>query len=74
MSRYFKIKITSGTAPGPYTIYYDSMVSSNIATIYDVEEPAVNISHNDLTNGDDIVIYVPHESNFTGSISYNVDL
>jgi hypothetical protein len=34
MSRYLYIKITGGTSPGPYTIYYNDVLSGNEAFLY----------------------------------------
>ena len=42
MARYFDIKIATGTAPGPYTIYYDSIEAGNIATLTSNSQPATN--------------------------------
>jgi hypothetical protein len=63
MSRYFTIKITGGTSPGPYTIYYDSFPSDNIATIYDSDpiEYASGLTLNTLTDGDGLIVEVPED-------------
>ena len=34
MARQFNVTITSGTAPGPYNVYYDSVNPSNYASLY----------------------------------------
>jgi hypothetical protein len=49
MARYFYIELQSGTSPGPYNIYYDSVSSSNLAIRYDNNEFAENLSYKDLT-------------------------
>lgn len=62
MSKYYTIKITGGTSPGPYTIYYDQVgQSSNIATIYDSNPPelATNLTLSELQTGSGIIIQVP---------------
>ena len=47
MAKYYNILINSGTAPGPYTVYYDTIGPSNIATRVSISSPAINISYND---------------------------
>lgn len=62
MSKYYTIKITGGTSPGPYTIYYDQVgQSSYIATIYDSNpsELATNLTLSELQTGSGIIIQVP---------------
>jgi hypothetical protein len=59
MARYFDIKITTGTAPGPYTIYYDSIEAGNIATLTSNGQPATNLSYSTLTNGNGVNVTVP---------------
>jgi hypothetical protein len=41
--KYYTIKITGGTSPGPYTIYLNS-VFGTIATLYPVAAPATDLS------------------------------
>jgi hypothetical protein len=69
MARKFDIKITSGTAPGPYTIYYDSVVVGNIATITSSSLPATNVTYSSLTTGTGVNVTVPDGS--TSIILYN---
>ena len=59
MARYFDIKITTGTAPGPYTIYYDSIGVGNIATLTSNSQPASNLSYSTLTTGIGVNVIVP---------------
>jgi hypothetical protein len=63
MNRYFTIKITGGTSPGPYTIYYDLVDEDNIAVIYDSNpiEYASGLILNTLTDGDGLIVEVPED-------------
>ena len=63
MNRYFRIKITGGTSPGPYTIYYDLFNSDNIATIYDSDpiEYASGLTRVELTVINGIIVEVPED-------------
>jgi hypothetical protein len=49
MARYFYIELESGTSAGPYDIYYDSVTYSNLATRYDNNQVAQDITYHDLT-------------------------
>ena len=69
MSKYYNVKIDSGTAPGPYTIYYGSINSSNIATLYVDGNPATNVTKVSLNSGDGVLVIVP--DNTTRVILYN---
>ena len=69
MARKFDIKITSGTAPGPYTIYYNSVVVGNIATITSSSTPATGVTYSSLTTGTGVNVTVPDGS--TSIILYN---
>ena len=65
MSKYYIIKITGGTSPGPYTIYYDqNLNSSNIPPIYDSVPPrtATNLSYSELSTGSGIIVQVPDDT------------
>jgi hypothetical protein len=62
MARYFDIKITTGTAPGPYTIYYDSIGTGNIATLTSNSQPAINLSYSTLTTGTGVNVTIPDGS------------
>lgn len=44
MSRYFNIVITGGTAPGPYSVYYDFVSTSRIAKLYPSNTSAIGLS------------------------------
>jgi hypothetical protein len=67
MARFFDIQIISGTAPGPYTVYYDTVGSGNIATLTDSGNPATSVSFSSLSTG--INVTIPDES--TTIILYN---
>jgi len=69
MSIYYKVKIDSGTAAGPYTIYHTQINSSNIATLYSNAQPAVNVTYTSLNSGDGVLVIVP--DNTTRVILYN---
>lgn len=58
-NRYFNVKITSGTATGPYTIYYDQINANNITTRTYTNQPATNVSYTDLTTGAGVNVYFP---------------
>lgn len=58
-NRYFNVKITTGTAPGPYTIYYDQVNANNITTRTFTNQPATNVSYVDLTTGDGVNVFFP---------------
>jgi hypothetical protein len=65
MSKYYTIKITGGTSPGPYTVFFNQIgPQSNIATIYDSNPPilATNLFWSDLTNGSGINVEVPDDT------------
>jgi hypothetical protein len=44
MAKKYHILITGGTSQGPYTVYYDSVNVSNIATLFSNSNPATNLS------------------------------
>ena len=67
MARLFDIQIISGTAPGPYTIYYDIVGSGNIAILTNSGNPATSVSFSSLSTG--INVTIPDES--TTIILYN---
>ena len=70
MNKYYTIKITGGTSPGPYTIYYD-YPPGIIATIYDSVPPrlATDLSYTELSTGSGIIVTVP--DNTTSLFLYN---
>lgn len=59
MARTLDIKITTGTAPGPYNIYYDLGLPGNIATITATSLPATGVTYSTLTTGNGLNITVP---------------
>jgi hypothetical protein len=61
MSKYYIIKITGGTSPGPYTIYYNSSLGP-IATIYPELTPATNLTLTQLTGPTGVMVRVPDNS------------
>ena len=67
MARLFDIQIISGTAPGPYTVYYDTVGSGNIAILTNSGNPATSVSFSSLSTG--INVTIPDES--TTIILYN---
>jgi hypothetical protein len=69
MTRTFDIKITFGTSPGPYTIYYNSVSAGNIATITSGGSPAENVTYSTLTTGTGLNVSIPDSS--TSIILYN---
>ena len=69
MSRCFYVKITGGTAPGPYTVYYNSISESNIATVQDTSLPATGLTYSGLTTLYGIKVNVP--DSITNLILYN---
>lgn len=60
MARSFNIKITTGTALGPYTIYYDAINNANIATYTQGGGLATGITYTQLTTGDGVQVDVPN--------------
>lgn len=70
MSKYYTIKITGGTSPGPYTIYYN-YPPGIIATIYDSSPPrlATDLEYTELSTGSGIIVTVPE--NTTSLYLYN---
>jgi hypothetical protein len=61
MSKYYTIKITGGTSPGPYTIYLSSNLIT-VATRYPQLTPASNLSYIELTTGLGISVIVPDDT------------
>ena len=60
MAIYYNIKLTSGNAIGPYTIYYDSINPANIATNVSSALPASGLSYAQVSVG--INISIPNSS------------
>lgn len=61
MSKYYTIKITGGTSPGPYTIYYNSSPGP-IPNIYGTTDLAENLTYSELTVGDGVIVEVPDDT------------
>jgi hypothetical protein len=61
MSKYYTIKITGGTSPGPYTIYLSSNLIT-VATRYPQLTPASNLSYTELSTGLGIDVIVPDDT------------
>jgi hypothetical protein len=57
MSQNYNIIITGGTSPGPYTIYYNQIVSTNIAIEYQSTNLMSGLSLAQLTSG--VLVTVP---------------
>ena len=50
MSRYYTVNITpNSTSPGPYTIYWNTVSSGSIATIFSTGLPATGLTLSQLT-------------------------
>jgi len=56
MSLFFTIQITGGTSPGPYTIYYNTVSSGSVATIFETGLPATGKTLSQLTTGINVII------------------
>ena len=56
MARIFNILITSGTSHSDYTIYYDLVGPSNIATRVSTTLPATGVTYNDLITEKELVL------------------
>jgi hypothetical protein len=69
MSKYYRAKIDSGTAAGPYTVYHTEVNPSNIATLFSNGRPAVDLTYSSLNSSDGVLVIVP--DNETGLILYN---
>lgn len=72
MSKYYTIKITGGTSPGPYTIFHTEILNNlYIPTIYDSAPPrlATDLSWEELSYGSGIIVTVP--DNTTTLFLYN---
>jgi hypothetical protein len=72
MSKYYIIKITGGTSPGPYTVYYDEILNdSYIPKIYESvpERFASNLTYSELSIGSGVIVEVP--DNTTTLFLYN---
>jgi hypothetical protein len=65
----YRMRITGGTAPGPYTIYYNSISPSNIAYNYEFLSPSTGVTFNELTAINGYLINIPNTS--TDVIVYN---
>ncbi len=71
MAKQFTVTISSGTAPGPYNIYYDVVDPLNIATVVSTSLPATGITYSDLTDINGVLVSVP--DNAYKIILYNTD-
>ena len=68
MNNYYTIKLTGGTSPGPYTVYYNILGSSgNIPYIYQENVLAKNLPLSAISTG--FVVIVP--DNTTDIYIYN---
>lgn len=68
--RVFEIKITSGTAIGPYTVYYSTISPTTIATlVIDPTYYAVDLPLEAFTTTNGLQVYIPEGS--TQVILYN---
>jgi len=71
MAKQYVVNIISGTAPGPYNIYYDSVNPSNIATIVSTSQPATGVTFSDLNQITGVLVEVPDTA--YKIILYNTD-
>ena len=65
MSKYYTIKITGGTSPGPYTVYYTEILNDlYIPPIYNSVPPrlADDLSYTELSTGSGIIVTVPDDT------------
>ena len=59
MSRYYNVHLTpSSTSPGPYTIYWNTVSSGSVATIFSTGLPATGLTLTQLTgiNGVNVIV------------------
>lgn len=59
MSRIFDVRISDGNKVGEFTIYYDQVNPSNIATISSSNTPAENLTFDNLTTDQGVRVVVP---------------
>jgi hypothetical protein len=69
MDKIFNVRITSGTSPGPYNVYYDSIDPNNIALLTGTETPATGLTLSELVIGVGVII----PENSTSVILYNIE-
>ena len=62
MAKYYNILITSGDAPGPYTIYYNSVDPLTIATRVSTGTSATSIPYLALSTSPGVTVEVPDNS------------
>ena len=68
-TRIFDVSIVSGTSHSNYTIYYDLVNSSNIATRVSTSNPATGVTYVDLTSVGGVRVEVPESA--TKILLYN---
>lgn len=79
MALNYTVTLTGGTDNGTYTIYYDQVDPSNIATIYGSSTPATNLTLSQVQNGvivtiptgTGLIIFVNDNPNFATDCSTN---
>jgi hypothetical protein len=60
MNRYYTINLTpTSTSPGPYTIYWNTVSSGSIATIFSTGLPATGLTLTQLTGATGVNVIVP---------------
>ena len=69
MARIFDVMITSGTSHSLYTIYYDQVGPSNIATIVSTTSPATGVTYSELIVSPGVRVEVPETA--TRILLYN---
>jgi hypothetical protein len=60
MALNYTVTLTGGTDNGPYTIYYDTVSNSNIASLYSNGQPASNLTLSQVQSG--VIVSVPNSS------------
>jgi hypothetical protein len=58
MSQYYNVILTGGTSPGPYEVYYDSLDSAHVASLYNSVSPATGITYSQISTG--VFVMVPN--------------
>lgn len=59
MSRYFYVRITGGTSDSLYSVYYNSVITGNLAYVYPTTNVATGLTLSDLTSTYGVAVQVP---------------
>lgn len=65
--RYYSVAITGGTATGPYSIYYNSVINGNLVYLYPSNNIATGLTYSQLQTG----VTASTPTNATSIIIYN---